>query len=159
MGFRDILEIHQLFRDTLGISMGKWKLVCSHKNLASKESTSTHATAATTQICNSLGWLNWTMPHLMGQNFMELKLYPVPVHSLLAQYSPKHIATGKLDSKNRCYSLAFCWNDHESQGNWTWTSVTKSASKQCLYSSSPSWQAWALRELNQGFLQVTLWWV
>ena len=37
-------------------------LIFSHKNLALIESTST---PATTQACNSLGWLNWTMPHAL----------------------------------------------------------------------------------------------
>ncbi len=48
---------------------GKWKLVFSHKKLASKESTST---PATTQVRNSLGWWNWTILHPMGQNFVDV---------------------------------------------------------------------------------------
>ena len=64
-----------------------WKVeICfSHKNLASKKSTST---PATTQVCNSLGWCNWTMLHPMGQNLVHLKLYPLPVHGLFAQFCP-----------------------------------------------------------------------
>ena len=62
-------------------------------------------------------------------------LYCLSVHGLFAQVLPKHIASCKLDSKNRCYTLACWWNDHESRGNWTWTPFTKLASKLYFYSS------------------------
>ena len=48
---------------------------------------------------------------------------------------PKHIAVGKLDSTNRCYTLACWWNDHKSQGNWTWKPFTKLVSRLFAYSS------------------------
>ena len=34
-------------------------------------------------------------------------LHRLRVQGLVAQILPNHIATGKLDSKNRCYSPAF----------------------------------------------------
>ena len=36
-----------------------------------------------------------------------------------------HITTAKFNSKDWCYTLAFWWNDHESERNWTWTPFTQ----------------------------------
>ena len=69
-----------------------------------------------------------------GQNFVDLKLCTA-CQSTDFCASFAHIATGKLDSKNWSYSLAFWWDDHESQGNWTWTPFTKLAWKWYFYSS------------------------
>ena len=82
---------------------------------------------ATTQVCNSLGWL--LDDAASGQNFVDLKLCTA------CQSTDLLLATAKLDSKNRCYTLACWWNDHESQGNWTWKPFTKLVSRLFVYSS------------------------
>ena len=73
------------------------------------------------------------MPH-PGKIFVDLKLCTA-CQSTDFCASFAHIATGKLDSKNWSYSLAFWWDDHESQGNWTWTPFTKLTWKWYFYSS------------------------
>ena len=82
---------------------------------------------ATTQVCNSLGWL--LDDAASGQNFVDLKLCTA------CQSTDLLLATAKLDSKNRCYTLACWWNDHESQRNWTWKPFTKLVSRLFVYSS------------------------
>ena len=60
-------------------AMSIWRL-CSHQRCC-QESTST---PATTQVCNSLGWLLDNAAS--RQNFVDLKLYPLPVHGLLCKF-------------------------------------------------------------------------
>ena len=82
---------------------------------------------------------------LFGMVQLDYAVWREALQKPFAQSLPNSIATG--------------WNDHESQGNWTWTPFTKLVSRRFLCSSSPSWQAWALMKLHQDLLQVTLWWV
>ena len=64
---------------------GKWKLAFFHKNLTLKESTST---PATTQVCNSLGWLFLLFQVALmelHQGLLEVTLWWVCVHWILQQ--------------------------------------------------------------------------
>ena len=128
---------------------GKWKLVFSRKNLALK-----YLLAHLQRLRCATPWDGfWTMPH-PGKILWTWSSTPCQSTDFCASFA--HIATGKLDSKNRCSTLACWWNDHESQENWTWMPFTKLVSRWYFYSSIPSWQAWALTELDQGLLE-TLW--
>ena len=110
---------------------GKWKLVfVLTKNLAFK-----NLLAHLQQLRCATLWDGSTGRCRIRAKFCGPEaLYCLSVHGLLRKFCAhcnRQIGTLKIDLT----VLAFWWDDHESQGNWTWTPFTKLTWKWYFYSS------------------------
>ena len=65
----------------------------------------------------------WSYTKVFYRSHSDGSRLPVSPRTFRAFFS--HITTAKFNSKDWCYTLAFWWNDHESQRNWTWTPFTQ----------------------------------